>query len=80
MLYLSYEQDKRLRSKTLIISINISEEQIKRAEQIAKQRRMSTGEQANRSSEIGRAIDALFLIECPSDRTDLITKDEPVAA
>ncbi len=80
MLYLSYEQDKRLRSKTLIISINISEEQIKRAEQIAKQRRMSTGEQANRSSEIGRAIDALFLRECPSDRTDLITKDEQVPA
>ena len=63
----------------MIISINISEEQIWRAEQLAKQRRMSTGEQANRSSEIGRAIDALFLTECLTDKTiDIPT--EQVAA
>lgn len=54
----------------MIISINISEEQIKRAERIARHRRMTTGESANRSSEIGRAIDALFLAECLIDTSD----------
>lgn len=53
----------------MIISINISEEQIKRAEELAKHRRMATGESANRSSEIGRAIDALFLAECLINKT-----------
>lgn len=67
----------------MIISINISEEQIKRAESLARHRRMSTGESANRSSEIGRAIDALFLAECPTDKTSGVTDPksaEPVAA
>lgn len=54
----------------MIISINISEEQIKRAEELAKHRRMATGESANRSSEIGRAIDTLFLAECLTDKTN----------
>lgn len=54
----------------MIITINISEEQIKRAEALARNRRMATGENASRSSEIGRAIDALFLAECLIDKTD----------
>lgn len=53
----------------MVITINVSEEQIKRAEQLARQRMMLTGETASRSSEFGRAIDALFLAECPPNKT-----------
>lgn len=48
----------------MVITISISEEQVRRAEELARQRRMRTGESATRSSEIGRAIDTLFLTEC----------------
>lgn len=61
----------------MIISINISEEQIKRAEQLARHRRMTTGENANRSSEFGRAIDALFLAECLTDKTTDVHENQP---
>lgn len=54
----------------MIISFNISEEQLKRVEQLARHRRMTTGENANRSSEVGRAIDTLFLAECLTDKTN----------
>lgn len=58
----------------MVITINISEEQIKRAEQLATHERMTTGKAASRSSEIGRAIDerfaALFLTERPVGRTN----------
>lgn len=65
----------------MIISINISEEQIKRAEQLARHRRMATGENANRSSEIGRAIDALFLAECLiNTSTDVAEAPAEIAA
>ncbi len=53
----------------MVITINVSEEQIKRAEHLAQQRRMKTGERASRSSEFGRAVDALFLAECLTDQT-----------
>lgn len=53
----------------MVITISISKEQVERAEALARQRRMTTGEDASRSSEIGRAIDALFLAECPTDKT-----------
>jgi hypothetical protein len=62
----------------VIISINISEEQVKHAEQLARHRRMTTGESANRSSEIGRAIDALFLTECLTDKTNDVSVVTPV--
>lgn len=62
----------------MIITINISEEQIRRAEALAKHRRMTTGESASRSSEIGRAIDALFLSECPTNSTVVHSADRPV--
>ena len=65
----------------MVITISISPEQVKRAELLAKRRRMATGEDASRSSEIGRAIDSLFLAECPSDKTDDVpTVAEQVAA
>ena len=67
----------------MIISFNISEEQLKRVEQLARHRRMTTGENANRSSEVGRAIDALFLAECLSEKTDDVNEiaaAEPVTA
>lgn len=55
----------------MVITISITEDQIKRAEALARQRRMQTGEDASRSSVIGHAIDALFLAECLTDKTAL---------
>lgn len=63
----------------MIISINISEEQVRRAEELARQRRMRTGDNANRSSEIGRAIDSLFLIECLTNKTSDVLEVQPAA-
>ena len=54
----------------MVITISITEEQVKRAEALARQRRMLTGDDVSRSSEIGRAIDALFLSECPFSKTN----------
>jgi hypothetical protein len=61
----------------VIISFNISEEQLKRVEQLARHRRMTTGESANRSSEVGRAIDALFLAECLTDKPNDVSDRQP---
>lgn len=64
----------------MIITINISEEQVKRAEALARHIRKQTGEYASRSSAIGRAIDVLFLSECPTDTTDDVQIDQPAEA
>jgi hypothetical protein len=64
----------------VIITISVSEEQVRRAEKLAQTRRMRTGESASRSSEIGRAIDALFLAERLTDTTDDILVNHPEPA
>lgn len=61
----------------MVITISISEDQVKRAEALARQRRMQTGEDVSRSSEIGRAIDTLFLAECLTDKTEEALESQP---
>lgn len=53
----------------MVITISVTKEQVERAEALARQRRMLTGDEVSRSSEFGRAIDALFLAECPVNKT-----------
>ena len=62
----------------MVITINVSKEQIKLAEALARRRMMLTGETASRSSEFGRAIEQLAEAELP--HADRVAAVEQVAA
>lgn len=59
---------------------NIDPETVKMADAIAVKLGALVGGKLSRSAVIRRAVYDLFLRECPSDRTDGLTKDERVAA
>lgn len=57
----------------MVITINVSEEQIKMAEALARRRMMLTGKTASRSSEFGRAIELIAAAELPKE-----SEEEPI--
>jgi len=61
-------------------SIYFDGDRLAKIEKIIDVYEQRTGVRLTRSQIVNRAVDAIFLIECPSDRTDLIAKDEQVAA
>lgn len=61
-------------------SIYFDGDRLDKIEKIIDVYEQRTGVRLNRSQIVNRAVDALFLIECPSDRTDLVRKSESVAA
>lgn len=61
-------------------SIYFDGDRLSKVEKIIDVYEQRTGVRLTRSQIINRAVDALFLIECPSDRTDNVAASEQVAA
>jgi predicted transcriptional regulator len=61
-------------------TVFLDPETVERADAIAAKLGPLVGGKMSRSAIARRAILELFLRECPSDRTDDVTKDEQVAA
>ena len=65
----------------MVITISVTEEQVRRAEAVARQRRMLTGDRdISRASENGPALDAIFLAECPVSKTNDVPEATEIAA
>ena len=65
----------------MVITISVTEEQVRRAEARARPRPLQTRHPDHpRASEIGRAIDALFLAECPVSKTNDVPEATEIAA
>ena len=62
----------------MVITINVSDDQIKLAEALAKWRMMTTGKASSRSQEFGRAIERQAEDELPAE--DLAAITQKVAA
>ena len=54
----------------MMIGTNLNPQQIQRADELAKHLAEKFGVKVSRSAAIGRAIDALFLSECLTDKTN----------
>ena len=61
-------------------SIYFDGDRLEKIKKIIAVYEQKTGITPTRSQIVNRAIDALFLIECPSDTTDSIAKSEQAAA
>ena len=61
-------------------SIYFDGDRLAKIERIIALYEQKTGIKPTRSQIVNRAIDLLFSSECPSDRTDLVSKEEQVAA
>lgn len=60
-------------------SIYFDGDRLEKIEKIIDVYKERTGVRLTRSQIVNRAIDALFLIECPSDRTDSIAESQAAA-
>lgn len=60
-------------------SIYFDGDRLGKIEKIIDVYEQRTGVRLTRSQIVNRAVDALFLIECPSDRTDSVTKEQAAA-
>ena len=64
----------------MVITINISEQQFRRATQLVELISRRSGFTASRSQVVGKAIDVLFLSECRTyTSSDVSIKSEAIA-
>lgn len=61
----------------MMLGVNLSEEQIERADSLVRVLSARYGIKVSRSAVIGRAVDALFLAECPTDKTNDVSDSHP---
>jgi hypothetical protein len=62
----------------MMLGVNLNEDQIERADALARLLTTRYGIKVSRSAVIGRAIDALFLAECPTDKTNDVNAGHPI--